>query len=228
MQTKTRTIAVSVLRRHQSAKCAAVPTLLMLILSNVCFAQDKAWTPLFDGKSLDGWSSPSAFRGAVEDDVKVENGEIRILSTKNLWLVHESRFDDFELVAEAFMPDTVYNSGIGFRCQKGEKVTGYQCEIDRGKSGMIYAIGLGAWVWPKEVAMRTAFEKDAKNNFDNAKWNSFRIRCDGDRIQVWINDKPIADVRDDRFAEGSVALQHHGKGGVHRFRNVKIRQLQSR
>jgi hypothetical protein len=181
---------------------------------------DSDWINLFDGKTLNGWSA------RAKGDVTAKDGEIQILSKgANLWLVHEGEFADFELIVEAKMPDDAYNSGIGFRCTGEGKPKGYQCEIDRAKSGMIYAIGSG-WVWPKGNDEAAQFKTMAGDCFDNADWNKFRIRCEGDHIQIWINGTQTADVRDDRFAKGSIALQHHGKGGLHRFRNIKLRKLQ--
>ncbi len=178
------------------------------------------WIQLFDGKTLNGWSA------RADGQVTVEDGEIHLLAKgKNLWLVHEGEFGDFELQVEAKMPSDNYNSGIGFRCQgKSGKPKGYQCEIDRQKSGMIYAIGSG-WVWPNGAEETKRFRAMASDCFDNDDWNSFRIRCQGERIEIWINGVKTADVTDKRFPSGSVALQHHGKGGVHRFRNVRLRRL---
>jgi uncharacterized sulfatase len=179
------------------------------------------WIALFDGKTLDGWTA------RAKGEVTVADGAIQILSKgPNLWLVHKGEFDDFELQIEAKMPD-VYNSGIGFRCVgPGGKPKGYQCEIDRRKSGMIYAIGSG-WVWPKGAEQTKRFYKMAGDSFKDGQWNAFRIVCQGERIQIWINGVQSADVRDDRFRRGSVALQHHGKGGVHLFRNIRIRELKA-
>jgi hypothetical protein len=49
--------------------------LSMLFVANVCVAQGEAWTSLFDGKSLDGWSSQ------FEGDVNVEDGGMRKLQS---------------------------------------------------------------------------------------------------------------------------------------------------
>lgn len=179
------------------------------------------WTSLFDGKSLEGWDA------RAEGDVSVADGEIRILSQgQNLWLVHEGTFDDFELKLEALMPKEGYNSGIGFRCVgKAGRPKGYQCEIENQKSGMIYAIGSG-WVWPRGAEETKKFKEMAGDSFKVGEWNEFRIRCQGSHIEIWVNGTKTADVKDDKFAAGSIALQHHGKGDVHRFRKIRIRALE--
>ena len=153
--------------------------------------------------------------------------EIRIpiaITTSILWLVHEGEFDDFELRVEVRMPDKGYNSGIGFRCTGKGKPKGYQCEVENQKTGMIYAIGSG-WVWPKDKEESAKFKEMAGESFKVGEWNALRVLCEGDHIRIWVNDTLTADVRDKRFAKGAVALQHHGKGDVHRFRNIRIRKV---
>ncbi len=182
---------------------------------------DKGWVSLFDGKTLNGWSTATQ-----NQKVEVVDGEIHILSKKaNLWLLHETAYSDFELEVEAKMPAEGYNSGIGFRCTNtGKKPKGYQCEIDKTKSGQIYAIGKG-WVWPKNNDQKAAFAKMAGDCFKDGQWNKFKIRCVGKKIQIWVNGTLTADLEDPLFAKGHVALQHHGKGDVHRFKNIRLRPL---
>jgi hypothetical protein len=177
------------------------------------------WEQLFDGETLEGWTA------RAPGDVEVKEGEIQMLAEgDNLWLVHEKDFQDFELLVEAKMPD-IYNSGIGFRCSGEQgKPKGYQCEIDGKESGMIYAIGSG-WVWPKGEQERQQFFQQAGDTFREGEWNVFRIRCRGDHIQVWVNGIQTTDIHHEQFARGYVALQHHGRGGIHRFRNIWGRDL---
>ena len=183
-------------------------------------SSQEEWQNLFDGKSLNGWQSRS--KGQT---VKVENGEIQILSKKaNLWLVYNKHFENFELEVEAKMPQSGYNSGIGFRCTGAKKPLGYQCEIDNAKSGSIYAIGKG-WVLPPKKDAWEDFYKVAGNCYKAGEWNKFKIKCLGDHIQIWINGHKTADIKDSRFKKGQIALQHHGKGDMHYFRNVRIKEL---
>ena len=178
------------------------------------------WKNLFDGKSLEGWDARS--KGQT---VQVKDGEIQLLSKKaNLWLVHKEEFENFELEVEAKMPKSGYNSGIGFRCTGAKKPLGYQCEIDNAKSGSIYAIGKG-WVLPPKKDAWEGFYKVAGDCYKAGEWNKFKIRCVGDHIQIWINGHKTADIKDSRFKKGQIALQHHGKGAMHYFRNVRIKEL---
>ena len=191
---------------------------LSLLLSISLSAEE--WKSLFDGKTLDGWSTKA--KGQI---VKVVDGEIHILSKKaNLWLLSDLELTDFELEVEALMPKAgSYNSGVGFRCGSGKKPLGYQCEIDGKKSGSCYAIGKG-WVYPSKNDWE-AFYKIAGESYKEEAWNKFRIRCQGDHIQIWVNDVKTLDLKDTKYQKGKIALQHHGKGDTHRFRNIRYKKL---
>ena len=61
-------------------------------------------------------------------------------------------------------------------------------------------------------------------------WNSYRILCEGRRIQLWINDFQTVDyTEDDEKIEqsGLIAVQIHGGGpGEAHYRNLRIRKIE--
>jgi hypothetical protein len=168
---------------------------LLLCLTTVSFAEDKEkWTPLFDGKTLDGWTQ----RGG-KAKYAVENGEIvgsSVPNTANSFLCTNKDYGNFILELE-FKVDPALNSGVQIRSEYLDKareveymgktvkeganrVFGYQCEIDpsaRAWSGGIYDEGRRGWL------------NDLKNNeaaqkaFKQKEWNKFRIECSGDSMQ---------------------------------------------
>ena len=196
-------------------------TALCLVLSVItCSAQPSGddWVELFDGETLSGWMP-----NFDDQQIDVEEGVIRMLSVKkNLWLVHEAVFTDFELEAEIKAPQENYNTGIAFRCD-GTPI-GYQCEIFDRQTGSLYAIKKG-WIYPPSKAELEGFYAVAGDCYKPGVWNHYRIKCVGNHIQIWVNGHLTTDVRDSSFAKGRVAIQHHGKGEVHHFRNIKIRPL---
>ena len=196
--------------------------LIFLSLITAVNAQTKSgeWQSLFDGKTFAGWSS------LVKGELKVVDGEMHLLSKKqNLWLISDQSFEDFELEVEALMPKGVYNSGIGFRIYLNgkKKPYGYQCEIDGQKSGSVYAISRG-WVYPQKNQW-DAFYKRAATCYKRDIWNKFRIVCQGQHLQIWINGQLTVDLQDSQYKKGRIALQHHGKGDVYKFRNIRIKEL---
>jgi hypothetical protein len=185
------------------------------------------WQPLFDGESTKGWTP----RVEVVSFEAVDD-ELHLLSEKNVWVTSDLKLSDFVFEAEVPMPDDAetsgFNSGLAFRCigEKG-KPKGYQCEIDGpypGETGGIYGIGLGGWLYPtKESAAEHRQRISAA--LKRGEWNRYRIQCEGARIRTWVNDTLIADIEDRQSLSGYFGIQHHGKGGVVKFRNLRIRDL---
>jgi hypothetical protein len=207
---------------------------------SVTQAEDK-FTPLFDGKTLDGFEQHGG-----KAKYRVENGEIvgtSVPNTSNSFLCTTKQYGDFILEVE-FKVDPELNSGVQIRSEVspeateakiGEKtykfaadrVHGYQVEIDpspRAYSGGIYDEGRRGWL------------ADLKNNeparkaFKAGEWNKFRIECRGDSIKTWINGVPAADLKDSVTPKGHICLQVHGVGKREeplevRWRNLQIQEL---
>lgn len=188
------------------------------------------WVDLFDGKSTQGWTP----RDKV---VKFEaaNGELHLLSKTNVWVVTDRVMTDFEVELDVLLPEggseTGFNSGLAFRCTgKTGKPKGYQCEIESeqpGESGGIYGIGLGGWLYPKNDQQRREYLARISGVLKKREWNHYRVRCQGPRIQSWVNGKLIADLNDSQSLKGYFGIQHHGRGGMVRFRNIRARDLSS-
>ena len=89
---------------------------------------------------------------------------------------------------------------------------------------MINGIGLGGWIYPnKQTAGEYA--QRVKGLFDPNSWNHFRVRCLGPNAKTFLNGKIVAEANDLVEAKGSFGIQHHGKGGLVRFRNLRARPL---
>jgi hypothetical protein len=215
----------------------------LLLVAGTCSlaAGQDGFTPLFDGKTLAGWTQHGG-----QAKYSVENGEIvgrSVPNTPNSFLCTNKEYGDFVLELE-FKVDRSLNSGVQIRSQvfdkatdleiEGKKTTipadrvhGYQVEIDpsaRSFSGAIYDEG-----------RRRRFLADLANNeaarlaFQQGEWNKFRIECRGDSIKTWINDVPAVDLKDSMSTKGLIALQVHGVRDRAeplevRWRNIRIRE----
>ena len=187
----------------------------------------KGWVSLFNGKDLKGWTQKNGTA-----TYRVEAGAIigkTAEGSPNSFLCTESDYGDFELTFEV-KDDRELNSGVQIRSvsksdYKDGRVHGPQVEIEAapGESGYIYSEGTGRdWI-TKQQPIKDAFQND--------KWNRFVVRARGDRIETWVNGRPIADVRDPESSlSGFVGLQVHGiaKGTGPfevRWRDIRIRPL---
>lgn len=183
------------------------PLLLLLFAILPLHAE---WIDLFDGKTTDGWTP----RAKVQQFEAIQ-GELHLLSKTNVWVTTKIEMSDFEAELEVFLPEEKgFNSGLAFRCQGAKgKPKGYQIEIDRKAPGGIYGIGLGGWLTQK------------KGTLKEGEWNHFRVIAQGDRIQTFVNGEAIADIREKKQLKGYFGIQHHGKGGVVKFRKIRARKL---
>ncbi len=208
-------------------------TLLVLSLG----LADDRWVPLFDGKSLDGWTVRGGFA-----TYKVEDGVIvgsTAEGSPNTFLC-KGDFADFVLEVEVKC-DPRLNSGVQVRSKVTETDTpkteetkrarpagvvyGPQCEIarkDTGTAGRFYDEGRrGRWLDEGRA--------DAKDVFKDDDWNQYKIVVQGKRYRSWVNGVLCADVTDDVDQKGFIGLQVHGiaKGeGPYQVRWRKVRVLE--
>jgi len=206
-----------------------IKTILCLILAvatcSAGFASE--WEVLFDGSSLDAFENPYDW-----GEITLAGDEIHLKANRKFFLCSRDTFSNFVFEAEVRLPEGKSNSGFMLRASKSRnKVTGYQAEVDdsaRAWSGGLYGEGIGAWKFapskPNDSPSGQAFRTATRGSFDRFGWNKYRIECNGDRIRIFVNDLLCTDYCDGEFAEGVVALQHHGEDGqVYRFRNVRIK-----
>ena len=82
------------------------------------------------------------------------------------------------------------------------------------------------WVHPAEKQEDiNSFVKRTGTFYKQGKWNQIRVRCQGSRIQTWINGQLSSDIENATHKRGTIGLQHNAKQGVYRFRNIRIREL---
>ncbi|MBJ07153.1 MAG: hypothetical protein CMO40_08590 [Verrucomicrobiaceae bacterium] len=184
------------------------------------------WIDLFDGKTTSGWTPRSEVV-----NFEARNGVLELLSRKNCWVTTEITMGDFEAELEVLLPEDArrvnFNSGFAYRCsgEKG-KPRGYQCEIDLQKPAGVFGIGLGGWLYPGKDRVQNASYRDrVQGLFKEGKWNHFRVVAQGSLVRTYLNGKLVAELHEKRQVEGYFGIQHHGKGGTVRFRNIRARRL---
>lgn len=190
-------------------------------------AQKEKWTPLFDGKSLKGWTQTGG-----KASYKVENGEIigaTVFGTPNSFLITEAQFDDFIFECEIYIENT--NSGVQFRGQskpdyRNGVVHGYQMEADptpRAWSGGIYDEQRREWIYVPNI------NPEGKKAWKgNNVWNHYRIEAIGNTVRTFVNGVPVSHLVDTLIEKGFFGLQVHSvqkkeaEGRQCRWRNLRI------
>jgi len=206
----------------------------------------QGFSPIFDGKTLQGWHISRTTHQGTTLGCEVNDGAI-VISQKPFGqggvLLSDKMYKNFELYLEAKV-DSMTNGGIFIR--SSESGIAYQIEIDEnsGSTGNL----LGERMPVSKSAVTEQRAKVWKAN----DWNSFRIRMTGDtpHVTLWINDVQMWDVQEPKndftagATTGMIGLQSHwtalyspasgewngltlwAPGAVHRFRNIAIKELQ--
>ncbi len=215
----------------------AVPPLMLLALAFVAggCAQERTFTPLFNGVDLEGWESVGG-----EATYHVEDGAIVGVcknTQKNTFLRTARTYGDFEFRCQ-FKWDAHGNSGIQYRSHQYPDdhkypggVYGYQFELDpssRAWSGGLYEEGRRGWLVNLEGDDDASIRKRSAVKLDG--WNDIVIECKGNRVRTWLNGVPIVDYTDTdaerALTEGFIALQVHSGGSAQlRWRNLQIAEI---
>lgn len=192
-------------------------------------------TPLFNGKTLDGWkqNNGTATYEVVDGTIVGTTAE----GSPNSFLSTEKDYGDFQLEYEVKV-DNELNSGVMIRSHTAGgkpdgRVNGPQVEIEASgekgaEAGYIYGEALeGGWRTPAE-------RLKPHKHFKDGEWNSYKVVAEGPRIQVWINGEKIEDLTDEEIYKthprGFISLQVHSiaKGdGPYKvaFRDIKLKEL---
>jgi len=200
-------------------------SVLLISCSFAMCASAEASKPLFDGKSLEGWEGNlDWFR--VEDGAIVA-GTFEKKIPRNEFLCTEQEYGDFELRLKCRVKPAKTNAGIQFRSARipdHHEVKGYQADMGAGWWGKLY----------DESRRRTVLAGPEKSgefaeHLKPSGWNDYVIRCQGKKIQLWINGYQTVDFTepDDSLPRrGIIGLQiHGGPPGEAWYKDIRITPL---
>ena len=181
--------------------------------------RDQGFEPLYDQKTLTGWTMVGASEIPWRTDDKMLTGP----EDTGTWIRSWRRFKDFNLRLEVKLTEGC-NSGIFVRAPLAARQSrnGMECQLlgihktpDKNSAGSLY---------DGEPAMVDAFK-------DAGEWNEFDIIYVGRRIKITLNGTIIHDrdltghpILGNRTLEGYIGLQAHGHGSA-QFRNVRILEI---
>lgn len=196
----------------------------------VCATQAfAAAVPLFDGKTLGGWESPTPAFWKVKDGALTGGTGENV--PYNDFLATKKSYSNFVLKLKIKLtgdPGTgLINSGIQIRTQRiagGHEVKGYQCDYGEPTwYGGIYDEGRrNRFIAPADMAK-------LKPVIAASGWNEYVIRAEGKRIQTWINGVQGVDYTEaeEKIAsDGIIAIQLHSGGNtIVQVKDIQIQEL---
>lgn len=198
---------------------------LLLVLFTPTLAEkpknNEGFTPLFNGKNLDGWVVMGKAEGWT-----VKNGVIHSDGGKGgNWMRTTKQYDDYILRLQ-WRVSKGGNSGVFIRCsEKGSPwLTGYEVQILNAPRDKSHATG-------------SLYGYAAVNSIPDSspgKWHSYEIRCRGSHITTIVDglscvefDQAKSDKAKDKPLVGYIGLQdsHSKPGHFIEFRDIKIKTL---
>jgi hypothetical protein len=196
-------------------------------------AAEDGWTPLFNGRNLDGWRA-SENRGSW----KVIDGQLAADGPRShLFYVGPVRggdFKNFELEAEV-LTRPACNSGLYFHTafqEQGFPQKGFEIQINNT------ATGEGGYRERKKTGSLYGIRNVYKQLVRDDEWFKIQAAVRGNNIQVRLNGTLVVDYTEPsppviaegsergRFLDhGTFALQCHDPGSKARFRALRVRPL---
>jgi hypothetical protein len=212
--------------------------LLCLPLADLTEAEkDEGWVQLFDGQSLDGWTTSSG----EPSGAPVEEGALNPHRCGGYMLIHEKDWSDFVLSLD-FKISPGCNSGIFLRTYPLEPRPGK----DVGFNGIEVAIDDTTGAGFHDTGAIYDLVRASKNAMLPAgEWNHIEITCDDNLIVVSLNGEEVSRMDLDQWTEpnlrpdgsahkfdvaykdhprhGYIGLQDHGSPCW--FKNIKLKPL---
>ncbi|MFW6170379.1 MAG: 3-keto-disaccharide hydrolase [Planctomycetota bacterium] len=192
-------------------------------VSDVSQWQDSS-EALFDGESLAGWEGdPNAFR--VENGAIV-GGTLDARIPQNAFLSTKREYADFELRLKFKLLGKGANGGVQIRSRRipnHHEMIGYQADLGNGWWGCLYDESRR-----RKILAGPTPEQRGKV-VEHNEWNEYRIRCQGTRIQLWINGIQTVDYTEpdpDIEQKGLIAVQiHSGPPSEAWYKDIRIMEL---
>ena len=199
---------------------------LGLVFGAVAMCGCSGQARLFDGKTFDGWEGNlDYFR--IEDGAIV-GGSLEREVGRNEFLCTEKQYIDFELSLKVKLlgdPATA-NAGIQVRSRRIEgshEMIGYQADMGQGYWACLYDEGRRhrILVKPDAEKLDEVLKRDG--------WNDYVIRCEGRRVQMWMNGYQTVDYTEaDESIEqaGLIGLQiHSGPPTEAWYKDIRIKVI---
>jgi hypothetical protein len=187
-------------------------------------ASNEGFVPLFDGRSFDGWEGNlKVFR--IEDGAVV-GGSLKQRVARNEFLCTKKEYANFELRLKFKLLGPGTNAGVQVRSKRvpnHREVSGYQADLGDGWWGCLYDESR------RNKVLAGPPPQDRAKTIHPAEWNDYVIRCQGRRIQLWINGQATVDYTetDATLAQtGIIGLQIHGGPPTEAwYKDIAIKEL---
>ncbi|MEO1525409.1 MAG: DUF1080 domain-containing protein [Planctomycetota bacterium] len=141
-----------------------------------------------------------------------------------------SSYGDFFLLAQYKIEDPTTNSGLFFRCIPGDKLMGYECQVNNAFEGSRLSpadCGTGG-IFRRQDARVVAGE--------DGQWSTVLLHAKGNKMGAWVNGVAVSDWEDVRKADenprrgrrdeaGTIMIQAHDPKTDLLYRNLRAAEI---
>ena len=183
---------------------------------------------IFNGKDLAGWKTYPDLKSKFsveEQSMRVQNGSGQIETTQ--------KYGDFIFQMRCRTNAAKLNSGVFFRCIPGQKMNGYESQIQNGYRD--------SRTKPEDCGTGGIFRRQNARfvNADDQKWFSKTIVAVGPHFAVWVNGLQVSDWTDKRkenenprrgrrLKPGTIMIQGHDPTTDLLFQKIFASELDER
>ena len=215
--------------RPRTARFCGMLLVWTLVISGVAAyaarSASSTWTPLFNGKNLDGWQAYGSEKWVADGGTilgQSTSGKYGYLMTKKDYRNFDIRLK-FKCTSEGNSGLFFHSHITGMNPEHGPDIVGLQAEIDPARhTGGIYESGGRGW-----VALPTPEGEKAIKPV--GQWNSMEVRVQGNHIVTHLNGVQIVNYTytPAKYTDGQIGLQiHTGEHGFEiRFKDIYLRTL---
>lgn len=190
-----------------------LPAVLLLLGACAVAPAGPAMRPIFDGRSLDGWSAPDLSYWSIRDGAITGETTREHNPPRNQFIVWTGgTVSDFDLRFKFRIFGPKANSGMQFRGTVKEHglVHGYQADIalqgpylggiwdEYGTRKSLAARGERVEIAEDgaKTVSRFADATDLARGIDLSQWTDYRIVAQGPRIRLWLNGRLMSELTD--------------------------------
>jgi len=194
-------------------------------LQQTCY---KSMTP---GRRFQGWEGDTTNSFRMKTGGVIVAGDLNNPIPRNEFLATTREYTNFIMRAECKLVGVKCNGGIQFRTQRipnHNEVKGYQADMSMGKNG-------GYWgklydeSRTKKLLGKSLNRPEMIRKLKADDWNQYEIRCEGKRIQLFVNGVKTLDYIETNNSIpqfGIIAVQiHGGRPSQAWYRNIQIAEL---
>ncbi len=201
------------------------------LLLSVTFLQAAEPQALFNGKDFSGWTFDGIDPKTPPESVwSVRDGVIVCKGRPPGVMRTEKEFSNYELIVEwRWAPDTKPgNSGILVHSSTPREMfvwpKSIEVQLAADHAGDFWMIGESLTVEGSKAEGRRWLKKAASAEQAVGEWNTAKVRCEGDKVTVWINGTLMNEGTGLSVTRGAICLQCEG-GEVH-FRKVELTPIE--